>query len=1260
MGIHLQNQQGMVEKLIMFSWPKKQVKNVSHPSLLLTQTLTPESLSYQPSEPCAEWLYQPHVFKQTETVALLAQLEEQGYATYSNDVLHITWQDFYTFKKNPDFEDLNNLLLLPNDVILRPSLQSKDGLEDASFRIMLGDWFDANNQRLTTPPTTMGGVATYGSQQGVINENLWHLLSAIKTLSRIEASQRTGLINRRAWATIRRYALATEAHLADFLLKTIVLTPEKIQLKLNKSEILGIKTIQVEPLFTDAPTNWLAYFDRMPQVLDSYNVVDGQGLTQVIISPQVKEVLQEIRRWPNRRIAGQRAEAFIRNPFAALGEMATEVIDETHFNEARVAADITFEHFQVEVKHSTQGDVIGVDLVIDSNNTYEHYTFAHSDELSQFIRLFSESINADFQCFSWQGYELEILGDAEFQLIQLRQAHAQWLHPQTRMIRYADVYDLSQYSSRVTNIGIEKPYYSPFIARKDDSESWIPENIDFGVFYTPEGSDTPIYIVLTHEQLDELQEEVDAAQKSRQTYIKFSHIDENQPILAQEAANILSSIKGANRGFPEGELPKTKANVKTTPQTLIIEGNIEKQEYSENRADILAFPSNTQPVLPQSIKATTQLKTHQHQGVAWLQHLWKYSPSHVRGALLADDMGLGKTLQLLTFILNCLEKDTHLEPVLIVAPVTLLENWQAELHKFFEATHLSVLVLYGDELKSKRAHKNQIDEQLQQNGLVKFLQPNWFGNARIVLTTYETLRDLEFSFAAQKWSIMVCDEAQKIKNPNALMTRAAKKQNVRFKIACTGTPVENSLTDLWCLFDFVQSGLLGALNEFRTCYSRPIEAKTDEEKARVDCLRQLIEPQTLRRTKADVAKDLPRKIIIQDCQQLDISPLQRSFYSHAVQCYKQRATDNNSPFKNHLGLIQYLRRLCTDPQAIGQRSHLNDPANEYMSKSPKMKWLISTLSDIKNRAEKVIIFVELHDLQRLLQHYIKQQFDIYPTIINGTSATVGKNDNSRQKRIDIFQQQHGFNVIILSPLAVGFGVNIQAANHVIHYTRTWNPAKEDQATDRAYRIGQTKDVYVYYPIVTADFTTFDMKLNQLLTWKRELSHDMLNGCGDLSLSDFGDLESPSGTNVFIDELLTENDIAIFEANTLEVFCAVLWGKIGYSMVYKTPQSGDGGVDVVAIRGTEGVLIQCKSSLNDGLKHGWEAVKDVVAGEAAYRQKHPNVEFKKIAVSNQCFNDTAYRQAKANNVELIDRNSIAKLLNQYPIKQLELNMFVATR
>ena len=147
-----------------------------------------------------------------------------------------------------------------------------------------------------------------------------------------------------------------------------------------------------------------------------------------------------------------------------------------------------------------------------------------------------------------------------------------------------------------------------------------------------------------------------------------------------------------------------------------------------------------------------------------------------------------------------------------------------------------------------------------------------------MLTTYETLRDLEFSLARQKWSVMVCDEAQKIKTPNAMVSRAAKKQNARFKIACTGTPVENALTDLWCLFDFIQPGLLGSLKHFGERYRRPIEAETDEEKARVEELRKRIAPQTLRRTKAEVAKDLPRKIVESGCRSLLISERQRAYY----------------------------------------------------------------------------------------------------------------------------------------------------------------------------------------------------------------------------------------------------------------------------------------------------------------------------------------------------------------------------------------------
>src|SRR5690606_26932831 len=204
-------------------------------------------------------------------------------------------------------------------------------------------------------------------------------------------------------------------------------------------------------------------------------------------------------------------------------------------------------------------------------------------------------------------------------------------------------------------------------------------------------------------------------------------------------------------------------------------------------------------------------------------------------------------------------------------------------------------------------------------------------------------------------------------------------------------------------------------------------------------------------------------------------------------------------------------------------------------------------------------------------HYIEEQFNISPPIINGdTSATAGHAD-SRQRQIKKFQEAAGFGAIILSPVAVGFGVNIQAANHVIHYTRTWNPAKEDQATDRAYRIGQEKDVYVYCPVVSADdFKTFDVRLDELLEFKRDLAEDMLNGSGDIGAGDFdiGEVAPPESPKPMSREL-SFDDVLSMQPRFFEAYVAVLWCRQGFPSVALTPAAGDGGVDVVAIRGSEG-------------------------------------------------------------------------------------------
>jgi len=290
--------------------------------------------------------------------------------------------------------------------------------------------------------------------------------------------------------------------------------------------------------------------------------------------------------------------------------------------------------------------------------------------------------------------------------------------------------------------------------------------------------------------------------------------------------------------------------------------------------------------------------------------------------------------------------------------------------------------------------------------------------------------------------------------------------------------VENSLADLWCLFDFIQPGLLGSLSQFGHTYRRPIEAQTEEQRGKLDQLRRLIEPQVLRRFKTEMA-DLPAKHIDKDCRKLPLSPYQHALYSQAVAQLQLQRDNNNAAVL--LGMLHRLRSICADPYETGAKADLHSDLADHRQRSPKLDWVLTQLESIRQRQEKVILFTEFRDLQRVLQHRIRQHFGLSPAIVNGsTQAGHEAGKQSRQALIDSFQRQPGFNAIILSTTAVGFGVNIQAANHVIHFTRPWNPAKEDQATDRAYRIGQTRAVQVYYPTVVAgDFVTFNTDFHEI-------------------------------------------------------------------------------------------------------------------------------------------------------------------------------------
>jgi Holliday junction resolvase len=231
---------------------------------------------------------------------------------------------------------------------------------------------------------------------------------------------------------------------------------------------------------------------------------------------------------------------------------------------------------------------------------------------------------------------------------------------------------------------------------------------------------------------------------------------------------------------------------------------------------------------------------------------------------------------------------------------------------------------------------------------------------------------------------------------------------------------------------------------------------------------------------------------------------------------------------------------------------------------------------------------------------------------------------------------------------------------VIHFTRHWNPAKEDQATDRAYRIGQEREVFVYCPIVKADdFTTFDVKLDRLLMFKRGLAEDMLNGSADVGPADFDIADmAPPGQRAGLAPRVSVGDLDRMQPRYFEGFVAALWRKQGFGTVYVTPPQ-DGGVDVVAIKGRSGALIQCKTSTADGAELGWDAVKDVTAGHAIYAKRHPGIAFEKVCATNQFFNPTTHDRARDNDVDIVERPTLERLLAQHEVTKLDVEKMLVT-
>ena len=455
------------------------------------------------------------------------------------------------------------------------------------------------------------------------------------------------------------------------------------------------------------------------------------------------------------------------------------------------------------------------------------------------------------------------------------------------------------------------------------------------------------------------------------------------------------------------------------------------------------------------------LRPYQRDGVAWLHHAVTLG----LGACLADDMGLGKTIQVLSlFLLLKRAKTSTTPPHLLVLPASLLANWRAEAARF--APSLKLLVAHPSEMKPA-----DIDA-LQTDGV------------DVVVTTYGTLMRTP-SLGQRSFQLVVLDEAQAIKNPGAKQTRAVKTLRCAARLALTGTPIENRLGDLWSLFDFLNPGLLGTAKEF----SAATRAMESTEGRGFAPLRQLIKPYVLRRMKTDkrVIDDLPEKTEMRAF--CGLTKKQAALYADVV-AELGSAVDAAVGIQRRgivLASIVRMKQICNHP------SHYLGDGLFLADDSAKLARLAELCEPIVARQEKLLCFTQFKEMTAPLQAFLSTIFGRTGLVLHGEVAV-----KKRAALVDEFQRDDGPPFFVLSLKAGGVGLNLTAASHVVHFDRWWNPAVEDQATDRAFRIGQKKNVVVHKMVCRG---TLEEKIDALLESKRATSEELLGGSGEAWLTE---------------------------------------------------------------------------------------------------------------------------------------------------------------